>query len=93
MNGIFPDLASVLGQLIKEAESPDGVTGDCARAAYKAETVSRAQLSDALERILRELHDDGITEAALNQARQAIGWLPATSESTTISAKQGERNA
>jgi len=92
MNEIFLDLASVLKQLIKEAESPDGVTGDCARAAYKAETVSRAQLS-ALERILRELHDDGITEAALDQARQAIGWLPETSESTTISAKQGERNA
>jgi hypothetical protein len=53
MNEIFPDLASVLEQLIKEAESPDGVTGDCARAAYKAETVTRAQLS-ALERILRE---------------------------------------
>jgi hypothetical protein len=28
MNEIFPDLASVLEQLIKEAESPDGVTGD-----------------------------------------------------------------
>jgi hypothetical protein len=92
MNGIFPDLASVLGQLIKEAEWPDGVTGDCARAAYKAETVSRAQLS-ALERILRELHDDGITEAALDQARQAIGWLPETSESATTFDKQGERYA
>jgi len=78
--------------LIKEAESSDGVTGNCARAAYKAETVSRAQLS-ALERILRELHDDGITEAALDQARQAIGWLPGTSESATTFDKPGERNA
>jgi len=76
---------------VRSAESPDGITGDCARAAYKAETVTRAQLS-ALERILRELHDDGITEAALDQARQTIGWLPATSESTTTSDKRGERH-
>jgi hypothetical protein len=81
MNEIFPDLASVLEQLIKEAESPDGVTGDCARVAYKAETVTRAQLS-ALERILRELHDDGITEAALEKAKHSIGWFTRTSEST-----------
>jgi hypothetical protein len=67
--------------LIKEAESPGGVTGDCARAAYKAETMTRAQ-SSALERILRELHDDGITEAALEQGKQAIGWLSRTSGST-----------
>ena len=92
MNEIFPDLASVLEQLIKEAESPDGVTGDCARAAYKAETVTRAQLS-ALERILRKLHDDGITEAALEQARQAIGSLLRTSGICPTSDKQGKRNA
>jgi hypothetical protein len=35
MKEIFPDLALVLEQAIKEAESPDGVTGDYARAAYK----------------------------------------------------------
>jgi hypothetical protein len=46
-------------------------------------SVSKGALHAPMIQPRHELHDDGITEAALDQARQAIGWLPGTSESAT----------
>lgn len=66
------DLRPALQQLLEEAESEDGVARSGVDRALVALPVAEAQLA-ALKRILRELDDDGITDAALEQARDALG--------------------
>lgn len=61
----------LLRQLLNEARSVDGVTAPTVRAALGvAEQVDR-QLR-AFQRIVAELHDDGITDDALIAAEQAL---------------------
>ena len=70
------DLRGALVQLVAEAESYYGVGRAGVNRALAALPVARAQLA-ALERLLAELNDDGITDASLAAARAALAAVPA----------------
>src|ERR1700675_4772108 len=59
------------------------VTGDFARAACIVENVTRAQLH-ALERILRELHDDGITNPLWRKHDESSARFPEHPDTNTM---------
>lgn len=66
-----PNFEDILQRLIDEARSHNGVTGNTVRLAMAARPNVQVRLK-ALERILAELNDDGITEQALVAAEAAL---------------------
>lgn len=64
-------LEVALRDLIAEARSPDGVSGQAVRTATAAAEHAEQQIA-ALRRILAELDDDGITDAALEAAEATL---------------------